>query len=69
MTIVLVIILLPGQILFDICERNGLIANKWFKRPGKHQEIEIDIVGLKCILLKQRFRKCERCADSAGSRY
>jgi hypothetical protein len=33
-----------GQMLIDFCERNGIvITNKWFKKPGNHQGIGVNI--------------------------
>jgi hypothetical protein len=33
-----------GQMVITFCERNGFyITNTWFKRPGQHREIKIDI--------------------------
>jgi exonuclease III len=52
-----------GQMPIDICERNGLITNTWFKKPkrrlytwkspGYRSRYHLDYV-----LVKQRFRKC-----------
>ena len=64
-----------GQMLINFCERNGLIVtNTWFRKPkkrlytwkapGDRSRHQLDY-----ILVKHRFRKCERCADTAWGRY